>query len=275
MLQADVHTHTFFSHAADSPSAMLRAGREKGLKIHGFSEHSPRPAAYTYPGDYQEKLRPRFPLYLEEVSALALAEEPGFTILLGLEADFIPAEIAFSRDIVESAPFDYIIGGLHFQGTWGFDNHAGDWSGLSRTQRFACYARYYEDLAALCSSGMADIVAHPDLIKIFSLETFKAWLDLPASLNLVRDVLKEIKRYGLLMELSSAGLRKPCREPYPGPVIMSLAAEMGLRLCISSDAHSVEQMAYAFPELKAYAASFGFTESYVVEKRQARPLPFS
>ena len=274
MLKADLHTHTNFSHAADSMADMYAAAGAKGLEVFGFSEHSPRPPGYVYAKDYQDKLLRGFNLYLDEALALKQRNAPGFTVLLGLEADFIPAELAFTRELIQSAPLDYVIGGLHFQDKWGFDARAEDWAALSRAGRFACYARYYEDLALLCASNIADIVAHPDMIKIFSRQSFDAWLEQPASLQLVNDVLKEIKKHGLLLELSSAGLRKPCREPYPGPKIMALAADLGLRLCISSDAHSVGQIAHAFAELESYARSFGFSEYYIIENRRPRGLAF-
>ncbi|MDR2050703.1 MAG: histidinol-phosphatase [Deltaproteobacteria bacterium] len=274
MILADLHTHTNFSHGADSAPVMQAAAKNKGLAIYGFSEHSPRPRGYSYPSDYQEKLEAGFSRYISETAALRRASTPDFATLLGLEADFIPAEISFSREITESADFDYIIGGLHFQGNWGFDAKAEDWEKLSLKERFACYARYYEDLARLCASGLADIIAHPDLIKIFTPESFNLWLEKPSSLNLVRAALTEAKSGKVLLELSSAGLRKPCREVYPGPKIMEIAADLGLGLSIASDAHAAGQIAHAFAELESYARGFGFTGYAVVKKRQTRNFEF-
>lgn len=274
MILSDLHSHTYFSHAADSPVVMRRTAQEKGLRVFGFSEHSPRPAGYTYASDYQEKLSSRFQQYIKETQALCLEDSPEFTTLIGLEADFIPAERAFTRELIQAADFDYIIGGLHFSGAWGFDAGPEDWAALSKAQRFACYNRYYEDLAELCSSDLADIVAHPDLIKIFSKETFDAWLKEASSLRLVRAALEEVKTRGLLMELSSAGLRKACREPYPGPRIMELAADLDLPLCISSDAHAAGQIAQDFPALEGYARAFGFTEYFFVQKRKRCAMSF-
>ena len=76
------------------------------------------------------------------------------------------------------------------------------------------------------------------------------------------------------MEISSAGLRKPCKEIYPGPVIMQLAAELELSITFGSDAHCTQTPAYAFAELARYAASFGFTHSLWFEQRRPRPEPF-
>jgi len=76
------------------------------------------------------------------------------------------------------------------------------------------------------------------------------------------------------MEVSSAGLRKPFHEPYPGPVIMRLAADLGLRISFGSDAHNMEDTGSHFTELAAYAASFGFTRSRICVARERRELSF-
>lgn len=273
MVRADIHTHTNFSHAMNSVAEMYKAAQEKGLEIYGFSEHSPRPAGYSYPSDYQEKLVSAFPAYIGEVQALCL-NSASPKVLLGLEVDYIPAEHNFMVKAASSANYDYIIGGLHFQDAWGFDSSLKDWEPKPLDERFAVYARYYEDLYKLSNSGLADIIAHPDLVKLFTIDSFNAWLELPASIELVRRTLESIKANGLIMEVSTAGIRKPCNEPYPGPKIMRLAAETGVKISISSDAHATSQIAFAFDKIEDYVKSFGFKEYYVVEKRQKRALSF-
>lgn len=273
MVKADIHTHTMFSHAVNSVAEMYEAAKEKGLEIYGFSEHSPRPAGYSYPSDYQPKLLAAFPTYISEVQTLC-RNSVSPKVLLGLEVDFIPDETEFMQKAVSSADYDYIIGGLHFQGSWGFDSSLKDWEPKSSAERYAVYAQYYEDLYKMSESGLVDIVAHPDLVKMFTLDTFNSWLELPTSVDLVRRALESIKQRDLIMEVSSAGVRKPCNEPYPGPKIMKMAAEIGLKISISSDAHATSQIAFAFDQIEDYVKSFGFREYHVVEKRQKRALGF-
>ncbi|MDR0827953.1 MAG: histidinol-phosphatase [Desulfovibrio sp.] len=275
-IRADLHMHTSHSHGEASTRDMYLAARSKGLTIIGFSEHSPRPETHSYPTDYQEKLREGIPAYVREVSALARsAEESGVEVLLGIEADYIPMREDFTVSFLRNYPFAYVIGGLHFQGEWGFDRSADDWMPLSGTERAKIYVRYYEDMIRMCKSRLFDIVAHPDLVKIFSIADFRDWIAEESSFSLVRDALIAMRDNGLLMEVSSAGLRKPCKEIYPGPRIMSLAAELGLSISFASDAHCINTPAYAFPELAAYAASFGYRESAVPRNRELRFFPFS
>lgn len=275
-ISADVHAHTWHSHALASVEDMYLAAKAKGLSIFGFSEHSPRPEGYAYPDDYQEKLNSGFTRYVEEVLAVAKrGAAEGMTVLLGLEVDYIPGKEEYARQLCERHPFDYIIGGLHFQGSWGFDFSAGDWAVLAQEERFAAYARYYDDLAAMCQTGLFHITAHPDLIKLFTVESFNRWLDTDEAAPAVGRALTSMKDNGVIMEVSSAGLRKPCKEIYPGPRIMAAASELSLPISFASDAHCTNTPAYAFDELARYASAFGYTHSYVVRGGKARALPFS
>lgn len=77
----------------------------------------------------------------------------------------------------------------------------------------------------MAASGLVDVVAHPDFIKVRSYVSFQAWLGLPESRALIRGTLGVMKKAGVALEISSAGLRKEFEEPYPAPPIMALAAE--------------------------------------------------
>ncbi|MDL2216804.1 histidinol-phosphatase [Desulfovibrio sp. OttesenSCG-928-M14] len=273
---ADLHMHTSHSHGQAGTDAMFLAARIKRLSTVGFAEHSPRPAGYAYPSDYQDKLTREFPQYVNEVRDITeRAALNGIAVLLGLEADYIPGQESFTAALCRSHAFDYIIGGLHFQGTWGFDFSADDWTPRSRDERFAIYAKYYKDLSSMCQTRLFQIAAHPDLIKLFTVEDFRAWIDSGEGEPFIKNALIAMKDNGVIMEISSAGLRKPCREIYPGPRIMALAAELELPISFGSDAHCANTPAYAFRMLAKYAAHFGYRYSCVPSKGTVKRLPFS
>lgn len=275
-ISADIHLHTWHSHGQAATEAMFLAARIRRLSVIGFSEHSPRPAGYGYPADYQDKLISQFALYTQEVLAIAeRAALNGITVLLGMEADFIPGQESFVAGLCRSYPFEYVIGGLHFQGDWGFDYSADDWAALPQERRFAIYAQYYRDLALMCQTRLFNVAAHPDLVKLFTVEDFRAWLDTDEAPPLITSALTAMKDNGVIMEVSSAGLRKPCREVYPGPRIMALAASMELPISFGSDAHCANTPAYGFAALARYAASFGYTHCHVPMKSGVKRLPFT
>lgn len=271
MIRSDLHTHTLHSHGQDSVAAMYQAGCDAGLAFLGFTEHSPRPEGYNYPQEYRERLQRGLPIYVEEVRALRHATNP--VALFGMEVDWFEAEAAFVQRAVTAWPFDYCIGSVHFLGTWGYDATSKDWADLPEATRHAHYAAYFQQVAVMARSGWFQIAGHLDLIKIFSVASFRDWLR-GDHLDLVRDALVAVRDAGMGMEVSSAGLRKPCAEIYPGPVIMALAADLRVPITFASDAHAVDQIAYAFPQLATYAASFGYGTSCVFKGADRLELEF-
>lgn len=257
MIRVDLHTHTDHSHGKDSVATMFAQAKKKKLEILGYSEHSPRPEAYTYCHEYREHLVSTFGEYINSVQELKKNKQ-GVTVLLGLELDYLPNEKEFMSQAKSSWPFDYVIGGIHFLDKWGFDGNVNDWAQLSVEESFACYEQYFRTVRLLAESGMADILAHPDIIKIFTVHRFHIWLGQTGSLDLVRDSFEALKKNGMAMEISSAGLRKPCKEIYPGPEIMSIAADIGLPITFGSDAHSADTLAWGFDKLAEYARTYGY-----------------
>jgi histidinol-phosphatase (PHP family) len=127
----------------------------------------------------------------------------------------------------------------------------------------------------MCNTGLFNIAAHPDLVKIHSIEDFCEWQETPQTPIRIRAALVAMKEADMAMEVSSAGLRKPCKEIYPCPLIMKMAAELALPISFGSDAHCAETPAFAFDELARYAHSFGYRESRIFIQRRPQDLPFA
>lgn len=272
MITADLHTHTLYSHGKDTPADMFAAAQAKGITLYGFTEHSPRPLGYDYTREYREHLTRHYPDYVREVRELQ-TQHPG-QVLLGMEMDWMEKELPFIQTSIHAYDFDYLIGSVHFLQHWGYDDTIADWKNLTPAQCAQHYEAYFRTLRRMVESGLFQIAGHLDLIKIFSVDTFRAWLDVDAHMALVRDVLLALRDAGMAMEISSAGLRKPCKEIYPGPKIMALAAEIGVDICLSSDAHNVHDVANAFDQLEAYARSYGYDHSVWFCKGQRFERPF-
>lgn len=263
MILRDLHTHTLYSHGRNTPAQMYAAAEAAGLRLYGFSEHSPRPRGYTYSHEYREQLEAHMEDYVREVAALkaqAEADPSRCQVLFGMEFDWLDAEEAFVRAAAAAYDFDYRLGSVHYLGTWGFDDKLEDWD-ISQDACEQHYRAYFAAWRNMIASGLFDIAAHPDIIKLFSVQKFHVWLTRADSQALVRSALAELRDAGMSMEISSAGLRKPCREIYPCPTFMRLAAELDVPVSFASDAHGIEEVAYAFPQLANYARAFGITES--------------
>ncbi len=274
MIAVDTHVHTCYSHARNSVADMFQAARDRGLTIFGYSEHSPRPEGYNYPVEYREHLTAHYGDYVREVSELRAATVNGPTrVLFGLEMDWFEDEYDFVRAACERHPFDFIIGSTHFLGRWGFDGGPEPWLAMSEPERFDAYTAYFKTWRKMIDTGLFNTVGHPDLIKIFTIDSFHRWLSLETSQRQVRDCLSLLKTRGMSMEVSSAGLRKPCREVYPCPLFMRMASELELPVTFASDCHSTSDVAFGFPLLANYARAFGYSSSVIFIEKQ--PVTFT
>lgn len=257
MIIADLHNHTCFSHGKNTPLEMHMEASKKGIKIFGLSEHSPRPKGFNYKNEYREKLAACFADYIKQTNNLKKICNSG-AVLLGMEIDWIENQENFIKETLQGYNFDCITGSVHFIEKWGFDEDAGIWNSLSQKDAEKFYVQYFLAWQKMIKSGLFHIAAHPDLIKIFSKEKFDAWLQKTEAKELVKNSLLLLKKQNMLMEISSAGLRKPCAEIYPNPAICKMAKDIQIDICFASDAHNTADTANNFAELEKYAKSFGF-----------------
>lgn len=272
MIQADLHLHTLYSHGCDTPREMYDAACARGLELIGFSEHSPRPAGFNYTHEYRDQLTKSFPAYIREVTGLK--SESRCRVLLGLEMDWLEGQSEFIRRSCAAHDYDYIIGSVHFIGDWGFDDGREPWLDASQEVCEERYRRYFRAWKDMLESRLFQVAAHPDLIKIYSRPQYETWLQKPEALALVRACLLALRDAGMAMEISSAGLRKACREIYPAPAIMQIAAELELPVSMASDAHCVKDIGADFDKLAAYASSFGFSAQTIFDHGRMTTLPF-
>src|SRR5215216_1000407 len=132
------------------------------------------------------------------------------------------------------------------------------------------WERYFATLAAAARSGLFDIMAHPDLVKVWGRarplpERDPRYYYEPA--------VEAMLDAGVAMEVSTAGLRKPAGELYPAPALLAMAVDAGLPIALSSDAHTPDQIGDRYDDALAALAEAGVTELCVFERRQRRMEP--
>ena len=204
----------------------------------------------------------------EYAGLLHAAARAGLPVRLGIEADYFPAREAAIRCVLDQAPFDFVIGAVHWLGAWGFDllDVPGLWDGRDVDD---AYRAYFALLGQAARSGLFDIMAHPDLIKVMGHRPSPA-LDLDALYN---EAAEAFAAGGVAVEVSTAGLRKPVGELYPHPAFLRACRRRGVPLSLASDAHRPEDVACDFDQAVALARACGYREVLTFAGRQARPVP--
>ena len=191
---------------------------------------------------------------------------------LGLEADFIGGREDRMATLLDSHDWDYVVGSVHFLGDHGVD-HDGYEVWDHRSQRpDELWRRYFVTLGEAARCGLFDILAHPDLIKIWGPRRPVPEGDLRRFYELAMDGIAESQ---IAIEVSTAGLRKPVGEVYPDRAFLEMVIDAGNPIALSSDAHTPEQLGYAYPRAVELLTDLGVEEIAVFERRERRMEPLS
>jgi histidinol-phosphatase (PHP family) len=258
-LPADYHTHTpLCRHATGEPTELATQAVRLGLPELGFSDHAPMPRDDF--DDWRMKAA-ELDAYVAAVEQ-ARRDHPNLTIKLALEADYLPGCEDWVRDLAGRHHWDYFIGSVHYVSeSWAIDNPAQIARWKDR-EPWEVWSAYFDRLTQAAESGLFDIIGHADLCKKF------AYYPEQDCTPLFARFLQAVKRRGLAVELNTAGLRKECREIYPSPRIVQLAAQLGVPITFGSDAHAPGEVGLNFAEAVQLARSAGYTHYCRYTKRR-------
>jgi histidinol-phosphatase (PHP family) len=243
----DYHTHSVrCGHARGTPAEYVAAAQAAGLLAIGVADHLPLlplhdPELSMEAGELTD--------YVAEVRELK-ARFPGF-VLLGVEADYRPGTVDEVGSLLQSQPFDYVIGSVHHLDDWGFDDPRQidryEWVDVDDM-----WVDYLELVGEAAESGLFTIMGHLDLVKKFG---YRASRSLEMELD---RLMARIARAGVAVEINTAGLHKPVKEAYPSPEILRKLHEAGIPITFGSDAHRPEEVGRDFAHAVDLAGAAGF-----------------
>ena len=256
----DYHTHTArCGHAIGAPSEYVAAAEAAGLCALGVADHLP-----LLPTPDPELAMGMCELdgYVAEVQALR-DQHPGY-VLLGVEADYRRETVGEVAALLAARPFDYVIGSVHFIGEWGFDDprQLAEYGGRDID---AAWSEYLELVGEAAESGLFTILGHLDLMKKFGYRPTRS-LDIE-----LERLVERIARSGVLVEINTAGLRKPVAEAYPSPHLLSLLHEAGVAITFGSDAHRPAEVGRDFDVAVSLARAAGYETFAVLEEQEGPP----
>jgi histidinol-phosphatase (PHP family) len=261
-VRIDLHNHTVLcNHATGTMEEYIQRAIELDIDVFGFSEHAPMK---NFEDGYRLKLEDKL-FYENSVKKLQEKFSNQIEILLGYEVDFIKGD--FILDEIINSDVDYLIGSVHYLDDWGFDNPEFI-SEYDKRDIDTIWEEYFEAIKLMAQSNQFDIVGHMDLIKVFK------YLPKKDIKIMAKDALKAIKKSNMVLEINSAGFRKPIEEQYPSRSILELAYELDIPITFSSDAHSVEQVGLYYDDVISIAKSIGYSQCITFNKRDKKSVYF-
>ncbi len=166
---------------------------------------------------------------------------------VGIEADFLPGREDRVANFLDGRDWDYVVGSVHFLRDDAIDVHGEPdwepWDVWRGADPEKVWARYFETLGEAARSGMFDILAHLDLVKVFAGRVPLPDGDLRRFYDRAMDGIADSD---VAVEVSTAGLRKPVAEIYPTRAFLEMCLEAGRPVALSSDAHRPEQLGHDY-----------------------------
>jgi histidinol-phosphatase (PHP family) len=114
---------------------------------------------------------------------------------------------------------------------------------------------------------MYDILAHPDLVKLWGDDRPQPTRD---PRFYYEPAVEAIAESGIAVEFSTAGWRKPVGEQYPSAALAEMCIDAGAAFALSSDAHTPGQVGFEYERAVATLSGWGIEQIAVFEGRERR-----
>lgn len=264
----DCHVHTELSgHGSGSVGQMVSAAIFVGLSGLVMTEHLPLPEGMD-PSNHLSMPTARLAEYADDVRSWA-SRTHGLEVVLGAEADWIPeraGQTAAIRSAALDAGVQVLLGSVHFLDGWPFDDphHVDEWE---RHDVDRVYERYFSVWCDAARSGEFDVMAHPDLVKKFG---HRPSFD---PRELYAEAAAAARDGGVLIEVSTAGLRKPVGEIYPAHDLLVAFREAGVGATAGTDAHEPAEVGADVTAAYDALDAAGYTEVRLpVRRHESRSI---
>jgi histidinol-phosphatase (PHP family) len=239
---------------------------ERGIAELGVAEHVYRFSAALDVWDHPF-WRPWATDDLDDYCAFVREETD---LRLGIEADFVPGREDRMANLLEAREWDYVVGSVHFVSDMAvdLDDEWDIWRRGDSPERV--WKRYFEWVGEAARTGLYDVMAHPDLVKVHGDTRPRPEGDLR---RYYEPMVEAFLDADVAVEMSTAGLRKRVGELYPARALLELVVEAGLPIALSSDAHVADQLGFRYEDAVAELEAVGVRELCVFEGRQRRLEP--
>jgi histidinol-phosphatase (PHP family) len=241
------------------------AATERGIAELGISEHVHRFTAAL--GVWQHE-------WWEQNARDDIDEYNAFVrgagLKVGIEADLVRGREDQMAALLDAREWDYVVGSVHFLQDQAVDMRDSPWDIWRSADPDEVWERYFQTLGHAAATGMFDILAHPDLVKVWGRDAPRPEGDLRRFYELA---MPGIEQADVAIEVSTAGLRKPVGELYPDAEFLRMCLELDKPVALSSDAHVPEDLGHGYDRAVELLRGLGVDEIAVFANRERRMEP--
>lgn len=255
----DGHMHSqYCPHGSnDILEQYIERALERGLEEISFTEHMPLPLGFEDPSPDNDSSMNLDDMkkYFQEVKGLKEKYKDKIKINLGLEVDYLEGYEEEIRSFLNNHGHVLEDGLLSVHmikvdnkyclidfNTDEFERIVNLLGGVSKL-----YDKYYETLLKAIKSDLGKNkpkrIGHPTLVRKFNKRIPLEY----NNIDLLEEVVREIKTRGYEIDCNTSGLRKAdCGEIYPSGYFMDLIKKYEIPIVYGSDAHIAKDVAFGF-----------------------------
>ncbi|WOO36758.1 histidinol-phosphatase HisJ family protein [Anaerocolumna sp. AGMB13020] len=267
MIRADYHVHSDFSSDSEAPmESMIDRAIELGLERICFTDHMdydfPMTSTYTFvfePVSYFRKLCELQEQYQGKIK-----------ILKGIELGLQPHVGEDYQKLIDSHPFDFIIGSTHL--VQKVDPYLPVyWETHKKEEGIRLY---FEEITENLKNYKGFLInGHLDYMIRYAPGTNEGFTYKKYS-DTIDTMLRTIIESGKGIEINTSGFKYQLTVPHPHTDIIKRYKELGGELItIGSDAHKPEHLAYDFNKAEELLLELGFRYYSVFEEQKPILLP--
>lgn len=226
-LLANYHTHTYrCGHAQGEDREYIENAISAGLKILGFSDHTPMPFKNDFYSGH------RVPLdmaddYFYSLTNLKNEYKNDIEIHIGVETEYYHETFDEYCEYMSQYPCEYMILGQHF-----LNREEDNLLVFEKTTDEQRLKLFFDNMIDAVNTGRFLYVAHPDVIKyIGESEIF---------VKEARRFFESIKDKNIPVEINRLGLEE--NRHYPRDDMFNLVAQYNIPTIIGIDAHNPEAL---------------------------------
>jgi histidinol-phosphatase (PHP family) len=258
--RTDYHVHTLFSDGKSDAEEYIEPAIKAGLSEIGFSEHL---TLFREKQDWTIDVN-RVNEYIKYISNLR-KKTRNIEIRTGFEVDFFPGREEETFAFLSRLKLDYVIGSVHYLGEKTVDEGPAFYEGKNFDRLFI---KYFGMVEEAISSGLFDIIAHCDLIRIYGFKpTFNPEY-------LYKSLATCFRKHDVAFEINTNGRNRPIADFYPDRRFLAIFREEGVPVCVNSDAHFPARVAQYFNEAYALLKDARYSETATFKNRERIMIPF-
>lgn len=175
-------------------------------------------------------------------------QHQGLGIKAGLEVGYVPGQEDRIATVLDSYPFDYVLGSVHCLNHVAISNShesrvyypGRNWQQVGKD--------YYEVLLHSVNCKLFDCIGHIDLYRRYGEQYLAAdWGEIHR--KYAGPVFKAMVNQGVGLEINTSSLRRGQREFHPNLSMFKAALEAGIStITVGSDAHCLEELGHGIEE---------------------------